>query len=194
MSIKHIIWIVGGIITVTILGALMYVFLFASPAPEPSPSGTVTLPGSGPAPLASSTPSGGQAMIITNQDGKEVVVNDFLHNGTTIPDTVNPGRYLLAGNLGYCPSSSQECQTTSSGNFNAYYESGTQSFVISLTDEPIGHARLVAEQFLLKTLGISDLEMCTLKYYVGATTYVNEQYGGKNLGFSFCPGATKLPQ
>jgi len=50
------------------------------------------------------------------------------------------------------------------------------------------------EQFMLKTLGISQQQLCALNYSVGVTRYVNEQYTAKNLGFSFCPGAVVLPQ
>ncbi|MBU6490888.1 hypothetical protein KGQ25_01895, partial [Patescibacteria group bacterium] len=106
----------------------------------------------------------------------------------------NPGRYLLAGNLGYCLSNPQQCQAAPSIGFNVYYNSGPQSFTVALTKEPIGQARLAMEQFMLTTLGLTQQQMCSLNYYIGTTYWVNAVYDNKNLGFSFCPGATQLPQ
>jgi hypothetical protein len=133
-------------------------------------------------------------MEITTYGGNTVLARDFIHNGTTINDTANSGRYLLAGNLGYCTSDPKQCQAVPAKNFSVYYDSTAQSFIITLTEEPIGQARLDAEQFLLTTLGLTQSQMCSLNYLVGVTKYVSEQYAGKNLGFSFCPGATVLPK
>ena len=133
-------------------------------------------------------------MTLTIQNGGSVIVNDFIHNSVTIPDTANAGRYLLAGNLGYCLSDPQQCQAASSTDFNIYYNSGPQSFTIALTEEPIGQARLDMEQFLLATLGLTEQQLCSLNYLVSVSIHVNSQYAGKNLGFSFCPGATVLPK
>ena len=133
-------------------------------------------------------------MTLAAQDGSTIVVHDFIHNGVTIPDTANTGQYLLAGNLGYCFSDPQQCQAAPSSDFNVYYNSTRQSFIIALTKQPIGQARLDMEQFMLATLGITQQQMCGLNYFVGVTKYINAQFSGKNLGFSFCPGATVLPQ
>ncbi len=133
-------------------------------------------------------------MTITVQGGGTVSTNDFIHNGVTIVDKANTDRYLLAGNLGYCLSDPQKCQAGTATDFSAYYNSVPQSFTIELEKEPIGQARLDAEQFLSAALGLSEQQMCSLNYYVGVTIYVNSQFTGKNLGFSFCPGATALPQ
>ena len=57
----------------------------------------------------------------------------------------------------------------------------------------VASARESAQRFLETTLGLTQERMCALKYYVGTTQYVNAQYSGKNLGFSYCPGAITLP-
>ena len=133
-------------------------------------------------------------MTLTTQNGAAIVTNDFIHNGVTIPDTANAGNYLLAGNLGYCVSNPQQCQAASSTDFTVYYNSTQQSFIIDLIKEPMGQARLDMEQFMSTVLGLTQQQMCSLNYLVGVTRYVNSQFTGKNLGFSFCPGATVLPQ
>jgi len=46
---------------------------------------------------------------------------------------------------------------------------------------------------LLQQLGISEQDACRLRYSVSVPFSVNPLYSGKNLGFSFCPGATPLP-
>jgi hypothetical protein len=133
-------------------------------------------------------------MTVTIQGGSTIVINDFIHNGVTLLDSANAGNYLLAGNLGYCFSDPQKCQAAPATDFIIYYNSVPQSFTIDLTQEPIGQARLAMEQFMLTVLGISQQQMCSLNYLVSVTRYVNSQFTGKNLGFSFCPGATVLPK
>jgi hypothetical protein len=186
-------YLLAGALIVILIGVLLA--LFSAPS-QPSTSA----PAGGGFPIASSTgappssagstgggDSGGSAGTGANQSGPTadiatqhgtLVVNDFLHNGTTEPDAQNPGNYYLA--------------TTSS--FAIGYDSGSQFFTIALTEEPIGSARLQAEQFLETALGISQPQMCSLRYYLGTDIYTNSFYGGENLGFSFCPGAVALPQ
>jgi tetratricopeptide (TPR) repeat protein len=72
------------------------------------------------------------------------------------------------------------------------YLSQTQAFNIMIYEEPIGEVRQQAEQYLEQQLGISQTDMCRLNYTVIAPNSVNQIYGGQNLGFSFCPGATQL--
>ncbi len=146
-------------------------------------------------PIATTTisSSGLGVMTVDASDGGTVTTNDFIHNGITLPDAANNGRYLLAGNLGYCISNAQKCQAGTATDFNIFYDSTNDSFTIALLREPLGQVRLDVEQFLMTTLGITQEGMCRLNYYIGTTYDVNPLYAGKNLGFSFCPGATVLP-
>lgn len=134
-----------------------------------------------------------RTMSLTDQNGNPIVVNDFINNGITIQDMANPGRYLLAGNLGYCLANPEECQAGEARSYNIYFDSEMQSFVMVIIEEPIGEIRHEMEQLLLSTLGITEMQLCSLNYYVGVTSELNEQFAGKNLGFSFCPGAVVLP-
>ncbi len=197
MNTKLIVWIVGILLGAIAIGVTWYVVSRPSVTPRTLQPST-SLPVSGsirPTPLSSATSSQfAQSTTITTQDASTITTKDFIHNGVTIPDTTNVGWYLLAGNLGYCLSKPEQCQAAPSTNFNVSYNSKLESFLITLTKEPIGQARLDMEEFMIHTLGLSQAQMCSLNYYVGVTRYVNEQYTGKNLGFSFCPGATILPQ
>lgn len=135
---------------------------------------------------------GVQTMTLATEHGGIVVVNDFIHNGITRPDKANPGEYLLAGTFGYC-SSDPQCHAAPATNFIVGYSSAQQAFHISLTERPIRKARLDMEKFMLHTLGLTEKQLCRLTYFVMTTSYVSPQFGGDDLRFSFCPGATKLP-
>lgn len=198
MNIKLLGWI-GIAFVVVIVGSLVWYLFRAQSAPTETATQTppVTLPVGGSAPLTGGGDGAEPAqatLALTGRNGTALVVLDFIHNGVTIPDGSNKDHYLLAGNLGYCVSNPQQCQAAPAQNFTVYYDSKNQTFLISLTAEPIGEARAAAERFMVSALGISGGQLCSLTYYVGTTRYVNEQYAGKNLGFSFCNGATPLPQ
>lgn len=202
MNTKLIIWIVGILLGVVIIALGWYVFSASKTVPQTTAQPTpTTLPMSGSVgPIRQPTSSPGttspsvRAMTLATQDGQAIQVIDFIHNGATIPDSANVGHYLLAGNLGYCLSNPKDCQAAPATDFAVYYNSMLQSFTITLTREPIGQSRLDMEQFMLVTLGLTQLQLCDLNYYVGVTKYINSQFTGKNLGFSFCPGATTLPK
>lgn len=72
------------------------------------------------------------------------------------------------------------------------YTAVDKSFNISLFKEPLKEVRERAEKEFLAKLGITEGEACHLKYSLATTYWVNEFYGGKNLGFSFCPGSVGL--
>jgi hypothetical protein len=118
-------------------------------------------------------------MTINEQGGAKIIVNDFVDNGVTVPDPSNVGKYYLT--------------SFSSTEFAISYDASTQFFTIALQQEPIGHARLDAQQYLQQALGISQNQLCYLNYYLGTDDHTSDTYAGKNLGFSFCPGATALP-
>lgn len=73
------------------------------------------------------------------------------------------------------------------------YIAETQYFNIVLRTEPIGEVRKAVEDFLLQRLELTEDEMCRLNYTVAVPAFVNSEFSGTNLGFSFCPGAVPLP-
>jgi len=198
---KLILWIVGTIVII-VLAVVVWFFFFA--AKQPSTTGTSAPSGSMQSPVT--TPLGGSSATSTATAGSggatlaiptamgTIETKDFINNGVTIPDVANPGSYLLAGDLGYCLTNPPACRAGSTTGFNIFYDRTSQSFGIALLVEPIGETRHAAEQFLLQTLGVTESQLCALNYYVGTTAQVNALYDDRNLGFSFCPGATKLPE
>lgn len=193
-----------ALIVFVVVGAAVWFFVFAPKQPSaPPPSSSTTLPLSSSAPYvpaAGSTPGAtgvsgtSKTVTIGALGGGTMMANNFISNGITLSDAANKGRYLLAGNLGYCITDVEKCQTGTMTDFNIFFDSADSSFTIALLKEPLGQVRLVMEQFLMNTLGISQQDMCRLNYYVGTTSNVNTPYSTKNLGFSFCPGATVLPK
>ena len=154
--------------------------------------GSVTLPASGNVPGSVSGSSRGQiSFSVTGAGGTVIPTRDFLHASTT-------GEYPNAGYfyLGYHTAGAGAVDTTATDNppYLIEYISATQYFNIGLLSEPIGTTRLTAERFLMTNLGISQDQMCQLSYMVSVPNSVNSQFAGKNLGFSFCPGATPLPK
>ncbi len=190
-------------VSIVVLGALafgLYV-LFAISNNQATTggvhSGASNLPASGS--VSSTTLSVGSVpdnKLVVTARGTEapLVVNNFLKNGVTVEDIENPGIYYLAGSVGYCLKDGTCPAGAAAENFIVAYDASLQFFTISLTKEPLGTARADAEQFLLKTLGISQTDLCNIKYFLSTTSSVNPFYAGQNLGFSFCPGATVLPQ
>jgi hypothetical protein len=74
------------------------------------------------------------------------------------------------------------------------YHAPDRTFTITVMQEPLGHTRRQAEAIFLAMLGLSKIEACVLRVNVTVPWSVNQRYAGQNLGMSFCPGATALPE
>jgi hypothetical protein len=193
-------YIIGIVVLVALFGLIIYLIVPKNPA------GTGTSQDQNPGNLfpnsgqnsqetsGTSTSTGGFSSVsLPTRTGGTVSASDFINNGVTVPDTENPGNYYLAGSVGYCLSDGTCPSGAPASDFKVVYFSKEQAFAIGLTQEPIGQARHDAEQFMLSTLGISEADLCNINYYIGTDDEVNPTYAGKNLGFSFCPGAVALP-
>jgi hypothetical protein len=121
---------------------------------------------------------------------KTMQTNDVLKDPATVQDPINPGYYYL-GYHAY--EGVPDATATNTPPYIIEYISATHYFNIELLQEPIGLQRREAEQYLMAHLGISQAQMCQLNYMLSVPNSVNSQYAGENLGFSFCPGATVLP-
>lgn len=190
-----------GVIAVLFAGIWIWRTTSAAPAEQiPSNDGTpVSIGGNSSSvnvPVNPSNPSSGRdtepTISISGQNGSSFVTKDFIHNGETASDVVNPGNYYLAGSIGYCLADGRCPAGATTTDFNVSYDSNHSSFSILLLEEPLGQSRLHAETFLEEKLGLTEAQLCGLNYWLGTTYWVNEIYAGKNLGFSFCPGATQL--
>lgn len=183
MKIKLAGWIVILLLGAIIAGVLWYFLLVPKPTSQTTQQPPVTLPSSGsvtPVTTTSTPSQTTQKMSVTTQTGDAVITNDFVHNNITLADPSNAGNYYLTG--------------PSTDGYAIGYRTPAQFFTIALEKEPLSQTRTAAENFLLSTLGISQNQLCSLNYYIGTDVHTNSFYAGKNLGFSFCPGATVLPK
>lgn len=172
------------------VGALI-VWLFGRTAPATtSPStGSVTLPNAGPSAQQSGTST--DLITINGTAGNSIRTKDFLADPAA-GEYPNTGYYYL----GYHTATEGTSDPTATSNppYLIEYIATTQYFTIELLQEPIGSVRAAAEQYLMAHLGITQNQMCRLNYMVSVPDRVNSQLASRNLGFSFCPGATALPK
>jgi hypothetical protein len=178
-------YVIVGVVAALLIVVLAFIFL-GGPKPVP-------VENQNPVSFPTSNSSGGgtvtqepgittsAAISVQTFSGGTLTTNDFIHNGATIIDPSNAGNYYLTG-------------TTTPNGFAIAYNASSHFFTISLDREPLANTRAASETFLLSALGITQNDLCGLNYYVGTSAYTNSFYTGKNLGFSFCPGATILPQ
>lgn len=174
---KTTFFIVVGVLFVG--GLLTLAYLLSGPAKSP----ITTVQNIG-LPIASTTVQNGTVGIssVTNVGEGAIQTVNFLSDPTTVKDPNNEGYYYLGH------------QASDNSPYVITYISATQYFNVALLQEPIGPVRKDAEQYLMTRLGISQNQMCQLDYMVSVPDRVNSQYSGINLGFSFCPGATVLPE
>jgi len=175
--------IIGSVIVIALIAFVVWGLFTTAPntAPNTNLSGT-SFPNAGN--VAPSLPGGASSISVAAIQQGSISVKDFRNNPNTVKDPYNAGYYDIAG--GSDPG-------LTNAPFHIFYDETHQYFGISLLAEPLGQYRKEAEQLLLQELGITQLQMCQLNYAVGVGPDVNEAYAGKNLGFSFCPGATVLP-
>jgi len=128
---------------------------------------------------------------VTSADGGIIQTRNFIKDSTTVKDPINSGYYYLGYHVN---EGVPDSTATDNPPYIITYTSENQYFNVALLLEPIGTIRVNAEKYLMTRLGISQSQMCQLNYMVSVPSRVNSQYAGRDLGFSFCSGATKLPE
>ena len=187
---SYLTWTLWGLGVSVIITCIIAAIMLLRPAEVVTTPPPTTLPDAGP---TSPGTTGGAGTMTINAKLGPVVTTDFIDNGITGADPQNPGIYYLAGSPGYCLTDGTCPGGARESTFNITYDAAHQFFTIALVAEPLGAVRSKAEHFLLNALGITETQLCTLNYYVGTISALNDLYAGKNLGFSFCPNATVLP-
>jgi hypothetical protein len=190
-STKIAYWILGIVAAAMLAGGIIgfyKIFGGQSPADSTTPLDTNTGQGGNFTTDVTQQPGtpvtqGEQGITVSTQGGGSILVKDFKNDAATKPDPNNQGQYYLSGGLD---------PTAASTAYSTFFVEANQSFNITLLREPIKDVRIQAETELLQKLGITQEQACALNYYVGVPAEINEIYAGKNLGFSFCNGATSL--
>ena len=182
-------WIIGGL-TVLVLVVVAW-FLLASTTKEPVPATDITLPSAGDTGQENGSSGSAKTILLPTGTGTSIETKDFLIDQETVADPVNAGHYYL----GYHePEGVTDPTATENPPYVVEYLANTHFFIIVLGQEPLGSVRKDMEQYLMTHLGLTRDGMCQLKYQVGVPARVNAQYAGTDLRFSFCPGATVLPE
>ncbi len=192
---KAVYWIVGVLGTLLVVFGVWFIVQLLHPA---APATTTTQTSnnqngnfSNTVDVTNTAPQAA-GVRVPIRTGGSIKTKDFIHNGETAADVVNPGLYYLAGAVGYCLANGTCPAGYNSPDFTVTYNSSTGLFNVVLATEPIAQARQAAGAFLMSRLGLKDFEVCSLLYYVSVPSTVNSTYAGKNLGFDFCSGATLI--
>jgi len=178
---NRVLLIVVGVIVLIGVGGVIFM-LSAGPKNTPAPTATSTSP--------FGTANQGGTVPANNTTTRTVVTTDG--TSISIPDiTANhPADTEVSGTYYHVTENQNHDQLYP--NFNIVY--GTDStFSIGLSSEPLGQARLAAENKLRELTGLTNAQLCKMSVTVMTIPSVNETYAGQELGLSFCPGATKLP-
>lgn len=190
--------LIVGLIALALLAGTAWLLLGTKGA-SPVPTGTsgVGLPVATSTSVGNSggTDTGATSGEVTSKtlarsDSGSITTLNFIADPTTTHDPINKNYYYLGYHV---YEGVPDPTVTENPPYVIEFLNTTDFFNITLLTEPLGEVRSSMEQFLLARLGISQAEACALKYRVGVPSYVNEQYAGINLGFSFCRGATELP-
>lgn len=176
---KTFIVVIATIVLLVGVGFVVFFFRATSSTDDIAQSDTVGFP------IAQNTTVTSEAIL---QQSPNLPADNLLMSPDTYRDPVNEGYY----SLGY--SVEQTMTGTSTPPFLIMYIEATRFFTIELLREPIGETRSMIELYLGQRLKLSPSDLCKLNYTLSVPVSVNQDYAGKNLGFSFCPGATVLPK
>lgn len=149
------------------------------------------------APIDSSVDTVRQAITTVSDQSFEsglttINTEDFMNSGQTFEDPMNPGNYILSGNVGYCLENGFCPSGFSADNFEIRFNGRDGVFFIRLLEQPVRTARLDAEVFLQDVLKLSAAQLCDLDYYMSVSELISPQFAGVHLKFSTCPGSQRL--
>lgn len=127
------------------------------------------------------------SLPITDDNGTNP--NPPQNNGADVPilnrpETVNlgSGSFIIAGGN----------DIYAQPPFQILFYEPDRSYTISLLAQPISTTRRDAETAFLELLSISKSDACALPVMVTTPYYVDRVMSGRDLGLSFCAGATPL--
>lgn len=126
----------------------------------------------------------GATVLLTTRGGEVISVPDFTFNHPRV-DLENTEITLVLV--------SQNADKTEMDPSYGIVYSTDSSFTIGLFSEPLGAARLRAEDRLRALVPVPDDILCQLPISVAVPDTIQPMYKGKDVGLSFCPGAVQLP-
>ncbi len=130
-----------------------------------------------------------RALYTTN--GTKVTVSDFAQqaSSTLIGQTPDDIQFDLTPYPEYEPGAPLQRH-----EFDVAFNQKNSEFLVTLNQEPLGHARTAAEAFIALKLGVTPKELCAFTITILVPYEVNEYYGSYgNLGVSSCAASVTLP-
>jgi hypothetical protein len=128
-----------------------------------------------------------ETLSIDLERGSTIQAKDFTHDAAVLQDPPGSGYYHIGR---YAGATGEAAKIP----YIITYFSETDFFAVALLEEPIGAVRKKAEQELMRRLGITQNEMCELRYSLAVPDFVSPFYAGRDLRFSFCPGSVQIPE
>lgn len=119
--------------------------------------------------------------VSSSSQNTDMFFDKLLASPDITPDPNNSGVYLLHEN----PEGERH-------DFIIEYHESDQTIHVLIQSQPIQFVRQAAETRLQVVLGMSQRELCNLRYQVIVPYWVSERYAGQNIGFSSCPGAVQF--
>jgi hypothetical protein len=116
-------------------------------------------------------------MTIDLINGQSIEINDVRQGSVSLGD----GTYVV-----------YESPDKSTRTFEIIYFEEYQRFHVILEEEPLAEMRRASQIYLSNALGIGFDELCELNHSVMTSVYVNQTWGGAELGFEGCTGAISL--
>lgn len=147
----------------------------SSVVPEPSSVETVFPVGQSAPPAVVAAPT----INLPSASGT-LSVRNFIADADVFEDSRNPGLYELGNEPG------------KSVRYSIEYIAQTGFFNITLLEMPLATARAEAETEVRKRLGLSDLQLCALRYSVAVPAFVSADASGVDYRFSFCSDTVSL--
>ncbi|MCA9359293.1 hypothetical protein KC926_03750 [Candidatus Kaiserbacteria bacterium] len=118
---------------------------------------------------------------VLSKTGTQVKVRDFYGDEGVVLFDEKEKTYLIGEEKG-----------ANGPIYQIFYFAGG-GVTVSLQNEKLNFARSRAEEDLQKKLGLSLLDMCSLSVRVTVPGFVSDDFSGRDLGLSFCPGSEVLP-
>jgi hypothetical protein len=193
-SLKTWLIVVAIAVAAVIAVAAAYV-LYTNPNSQSPTSSSTEFPSTAPnssavTPSKGGAPGAGNTFPVIGGAGDIIMTKNFKQD-PSVGQYPTPGYYYIGYHM---PTTGYTAGSTATDNppYTILYIDSTQYFTISLLKEPIKQVRADAEQYLMQRLGISQDQMCRLRYTVSVPSSVSQIYSSQNLGFSFCSGAVQL--
>lgn len=148
-----------AIVSLIILGLLVFIFGFFSSLKKPPTSTTRPLSSPIPSPIIPTT----ETIEISN-----IKVNNFYKSAERIDGAMNV--YIV----------------DEPDKYQILYEESFNQFLISILSSPFEELRNEAEQRLISDLEIQPQEACSLNVFITTPDFANPDFSGKAYGLSFC--------